>query len=193
MEDRYKLFNGQQLVRSREVLTRFQAPRYTTTERDAINEPVDGQLILNTDNNTVNYYNGTTWQELQNADKPYFTGQLGTQASGLKTITEQTSDRFSLANSNQNIVCEEAGLYYVHAQQLVQEAASVSTYFEIRKNGTAVVKGYMPAADNNHVDLIAGKIISLAVDDYIQVYQNGAVTTAWDSTHSSIDIYKISS
>ena len=58
-----RLFKGQQLNRSREILERFQAPRYTTTERDALNEPQEGQIIYNSTTNKLNVYTGT-WEAI---------------------------------------------------------------------------------------------------------------------------------
>ena len=58
-----RLFEGQQLNRSREILERFQAPRYTTTERDALNEPQAGQIIYNSTTNKLNVYTGT-WEAI---------------------------------------------------------------------------------------------------------------------------------
>lgn len=57
------LFEGQQLVRSREILTKFQAPRYTTAERDAIT-PEEGMVILNTTTNKAQMYINSSWVNL---------------------------------------------------------------------------------------------------------------------------------
>jgi hypothetical protein len=56
-------FKGQQLARTREILRRFQAPRYTTTERDALNAE-EGMLILNTTTNKAQMYINGTWTDL---------------------------------------------------------------------------------------------------------------------------------
>lgn len=56
-----RLFQGKQLVRSREILTFFQAPRFTTSERDALISPQDGQIIFNTTTLKHQGYDGTTW------------------------------------------------------------------------------------------------------------------------------------
>ena len=62
-----RLFEGEQLVRSREILTRFQAPRMTTTERDALKEPQEGQVLFNTTTAKLNVYNGTSWEAITSA------------------------------------------------------------------------------------------------------------------------------
>jgi len=61
--DRFKLTTGQQLKKTREILTLFQAPRYTTTERDAIKVPQQGQIIYNTTTNKLNVYT-SSWEQV---------------------------------------------------------------------------------------------------------------------------------
>jgi hypothetical protein len=41
----------------------FLMPRMTTTQRDAIGTPATGLSIYNTTTNSVNYYNGTAWED----------------------------------------------------------------------------------------------------------------------------------
>jgi len=62
--DKFKLTTGKQLVRTREILVNFQAPRYTTTERNAITNPKQGQIIFNLTSNKLNVYSGTGWEEI---------------------------------------------------------------------------------------------------------------------------------
>ena len=57
-----RLFEGSQLVRSAEILERFQAPRYSTIERDALFEPQQGQTIYNTTTDKLNFYTGSDWK-----------------------------------------------------------------------------------------------------------------------------------
>ncbi len=59
-----RLFEGEQLVRSREILEKFQAPRHTTTTRDSLFEPREGQIIFNQTTSKLNVYNGTAWEEI---------------------------------------------------------------------------------------------------------------------------------
>jgi putative ribosome biogenesis GTPase RsgA len=61
--DRFNLLEGEQLTRTREILTRFQAPRYTTTERDALHNPQIGQIIYNTSTSKLNVYTGS-WEAI---------------------------------------------------------------------------------------------------------------------------------
>ena len=60
--NRFNLTGGEQSAKTREILVYFMAPRYTTTERDAINEPKQGQIIYNTTTNKLNFYTGTAWE-----------------------------------------------------------------------------------------------------------------------------------
>jgi hypothetical protein len=39
----------------------FLPPRMTATQRDAISSPIAGMVIYNTDDNVLNFHNGTTW------------------------------------------------------------------------------------------------------------------------------------
>ena len=61
------LFQGTQLNRSREILTRFQPPRYTETERDALKDPQEGQIVFNKTTAKLNVYNGTAWEAITSA------------------------------------------------------------------------------------------------------------------------------
>lgn len=58
-----RLFQGKQLQRSRAILELFQAPAYTTTERNALLSPKRGQIIYNTTTNKLNVYT-TAWEAI---------------------------------------------------------------------------------------------------------------------------------
>lgn len=62
--DRFKLFRGSQLFRTREILTKFKAPSYTTTDRDAIKDPENGMIIYNTTTNKFQGYENSAWTNL---------------------------------------------------------------------------------------------------------------------------------
>lgn len=62
--DKFKLTSGKQLARTREILVSFQAPRYTTAERDALTNPKQGQIIMNITSNKLNVYSGSVWLSL---------------------------------------------------------------------------------------------------------------------------------
>lgn len=51
-------------ARMEEILTRFQAPRYSTTDRNAITNPQEGQLIFCTTTAKIQVYDGTQWVDL---------------------------------------------------------------------------------------------------------------------------------
>ena len=57
-----QLFQGRQLNRSREILELFMAPRYTSTERDALKNPKEAMIIYNTTTDKINFYDGSTWR-----------------------------------------------------------------------------------------------------------------------------------
>ncbi len=59
----------QSKVREREIVFFFQAPRYTTDERDALVGLVEGMIILNTTLNKLQWYNLTDeiWETVTSA------------------------------------------------------------------------------------------------------------------------------
>lgn len=65
LEGRYK--SKQTEVREREIVFFFQAPRYTTTERNALVGLVQGMIILNTTLNKLQWYNGAAWETVTSA------------------------------------------------------------------------------------------------------------------------------
>jgi len=58
------LFQGTQLNRSREFLTRFQPPRYTTTEIGELKNLRVGMICFDTTVSKLKVYNGTTWETI---------------------------------------------------------------------------------------------------------------------------------
>lgn len=65
LEGRFK--SKQTEIREREIVFFFQAPRYTTTERTALVGLVQGQIILNTTLNKLQWYNGAAWETITSA------------------------------------------------------------------------------------------------------------------------------
>lgn len=59
-----RLFQGKQLQRSRAILELFQAPSYTTTDRDALKSPKEGQIIYNSSTKKLNVYLNGGWQAI---------------------------------------------------------------------------------------------------------------------------------
>ena len=62
--DYQRLFQGKQLQRSRAILELFQAPAYTTTDRDALNNPKEGQVVYNVTTKKLNSYLNSGWREI---------------------------------------------------------------------------------------------------------------------------------
>lgn len=58
------LFKGRQKQRTREILELFRAPQYTGTDRDALKNPKEGMIIVNTTTHKINAYLNGSWQEL---------------------------------------------------------------------------------------------------------------------------------
>ena len=77
----------------------FLIPRMTTVHRDAIAQPATGLQIYNTDDATINYYDGTNWQTFkgpweQKGDTIYY--DQGMVGIGTDTPTE----KLTLAGGN---------------------------------------------------------------------------------------------
>ena len=56
-------------------------PRLTTTQRDAISTPTDGETIFNTTTNQVESWNGSIWEATGSVDSSYSTGWVNTDGS----------------------------------------------------------------------------------------------------------------
>ena len=89
----------------------FLPPRMTTIQRNAINAPVEGLVIYNTDEKTINIYNGTKWSLLsqvvcgQTFKDPrdaniYPTVQIGTQCWMAKNLNIGTMVNGSQEQTN---------------------------------------------------------------------------------------------
>jgi hypothetical protein len=58
------LFQGKQLQRSRAILELFQAPSYSTADRDLLKAPKEGQIIYNSTTKKLNAYLNAGWREI---------------------------------------------------------------------------------------------------------------------------------
>lgn len=117
----------------------------------------------------------------------YFSGTLGGELTGIKTISSASSNGVTLSGGNRLIVTQ-AGKYTVSAQQLTQNSGT--QYLRIQKNGTTVVQSYTNNT-TNYVDLAASCIVDMAVDDYIEISLQNTSTNVWSGIHSQISMFKI--
>ncbi len=143
----------------------FLPPRMTTVQRNAISSPVEGLVIYNTDEKTLNIYNGTSWS-LTNPvvcgnsftdprdNKVYTTVQIGTQCwmaknmnIGLKIAgtTEQTNnstvEKYCYNDDDAN--CNTYGGLYQWAEmvQYLNGATNTATWSPVP---TGNVQGLCP-------------------------------------------------
>ena len=76
----------------------FLAPRMTTVQRDAITTPAAGLQVYNTDNNSHDYYNGTSWVAL-----------LSSGSAGVVSEIDDLSDAVKDASNNLFLGTENNG------------------------------------------------------------------------------------
>lgn len=123
-------------------------------------------------------------------NQPVYAGSLN-GVSSTSNFYPVASDNFVVGFSrsgNNRLTAQVAGKYYVYAQQLVNTSGGV--YFNIFKNGGAVVYAY--SNNDDTYDVISGALVSLAVNDYIEIYYTNTVAYSWPSPHSSYLIFKVS-
>lgn len=124
-------------------------------------------------------------------DKPYVSAKIDAGlTSALKSFNTISLSGFTVQNSNTRFRCDVAGRYFVFAQQLISTSGSATPYFRIQKNGSSVTHGYM-TTNIPTSDIFASGIVDLAVNDYIELNQVGAIASAWTGDHSNFSIFKI--
>jgi hypothetical protein len=122
-------------------------------------------------------------------NQPVYGGSITGVASS--NFYPTTVDNFVVGFSksgNNRLTAQVAGKYYVYAQQLINTSSSL--YFHILKNGISVAYAYANADDT--YDVIVGALVSLAVNDYIELYYGTNVSYAWPAPHSSYAVFKVS-
>lgn len=121
--------------------------------------------------------------------QPVYGGSLTGVASSnfYPTAVDNFVVGFSRSGNNR-LTAQVAGKYYVYAQQLVNTTSSI--YFHILKNGSTVAYAYANADDT--YDMVVGALVSLAVNDYIELYHGNTVSYSWPAPHSSYAMFKVS-
>jgi len=114
----------------------------------------------------------------------YGTIGAGTGA-GVKTLTLTVSGMTLVSTTRLRV--DTAGIYLVHAQQLIQSGGGL--YWGIYKNGAWVAHYYN--GDGLFADRIVTIMTYFAVNDYVEVYQSASVSNAWSGTHSSFAMHKV--
>ena len=124
------------------------------------------------------------------SNQPVYAGSLN-GVSSTSNYYPVSTDNFVVGFSksgNNRLTAQVAGKYYVYAQQLVNTSGGV--YFNIFKNGGAVVYAY--SNNDDTYDVVSGALVSLAVNDYIEIYYTNTVAYSWPAPHSSYAIFKVS-
>jgi len=117
---------------------------------------------------------------------PYAYGTIGAETgAGVKTLDLTVSGMTAVSSSRLRV--DSAGVYIIHAQQLVQ--AGWGLYWGIRKNGVDVAYAYNGNGffDDRTVTYMA----YFAVNDYVEVYQSANVSNSWTGAHSAFAMHKV--
>ena len=119
---------------------------------------------------------------------PYFTGWLGGEAVGIKSIG--TGSAIEIGNTGNALVAPRTGLYYVHYRQL-HATGGAAFYLEFRVNGGSQTVGYMTG--NNMHDTIVERLIWLNAGDQISfAITAGPATGAWGGVpHSTVTMHLV--
>lgn len=146
-----------------------------------------GILNLGNSNYETNIYGKVTMPQ-----QPAYYGSINGYTSTTSNFFPVTSDTFNVGFSksgNNRLTAQVAGKYYVAAQQLINNTGNV-LYLNIMKNGTTIAHAYANGDDT--YDMNVSALVSLAVNDYIEIYYSYTLTYAWGGGHSSYSVFKVS-
>lgn len=115
-------------------------------------------------------------------------GYGSTTSNYFPTLAESFNVGFTRSGNNR-LTAQVAGKYYVAAQQLVNTGGT-TVYFHIMKNGGSVVYAYSNSDDT--YDMNVSALLSLQVNDYIEIYYAPTTTYSWPAPHSSYSVFKVS-
>jgi len=120
----------------------------------------------------------------------YYSGDIGNStAAGYKTLGPNTEMYDGVTKTNSTtITIVTKGIYYIHAQQLINAGGSPG-YFCIRINNVSIVFGYYLASVME--DITCSCLRSLNVNDTVGVYLTNAVSSTWAGEHSRFDLMLI--
>lgn len=107
---------------------------------------------------------------------------------GVVTFTRGITTYYTAVNTA--IVIPVAGIYQVHAQQLVSTPTGWPVYLHIRKNALTQSYAYAPGAVATR-DMVVSTLFDCVAGDVIDFYYGGNTSTTWATPHSSVYITKI--
>lgn len=118
----------------------------------------------------------------------YAYGTVGGElVDGLKSLS--LTDSLNVTTTSTTITAQIAGVYDIHAQQLISTPATAN-YFCIRKNGATVYHSYTNGSLGT-TDTTVDGMVQLAVGDYITIYNQNAITACWTGPHSSFSMFLV--
>ena len=120
--------------------------------------------------------------------QPYYSGSLGMELTGAKTLVTVSSQGLTVGVAALTI--QKAGMYLIMARQLMN--TSGGTYFELRINNSVVRHGFMSVSTTGPLDVATHYIGNLAVGHYISFYITGTTpSSVWGAPHSDVSVIKV--
>lgn len=170
----------------------FVTPKMTTAQRDAIGSPIAGLEIYNTSSNKKNFYDGTTWEEIESVG-------TGTSVSiwTKYTVAHTALQAASLTNNIQLFLAPVGTLITgVVIKQSVAFAGTGITAYTISVGITGTLTKYAPAFDvfqavseTAHETTVESLMAQFGATTSIRVAAVSTGANLNQSTAGSVDIW----
>lgn len=158
--------------------------------RESTNQ-IQGKEIGNNTILSEHLANGAVTPGKISTDWPVFAGTFasyGVNTNYFPALVSTVNVGFTVDAGASSLTIQQAGYYYVHAQQLVNTGGTV-VYFNIRKDNNTIVHAY--SNNDDTYDLVANAIIQCSVGSVISFYYSGTTTYSWGGAHSSVSCHFI--
>lgn len=152
---------------------------------------IDFGSSVNFSNNGVTRLSAPSTGGVRLGNQPIFIGTFNLYTAATSnfspTLTTYTAQNVTINAGNTTITVPTTGLYYIHAQQLINSSTAI--YLSIFKNGVEQKCAYV--VNGNTYDMVVGGVFSLNAGDVISFYYAGTLTYGWNGAHSSVFLYLI--
>lgn len=92
-------------------------------------------------------------------------------------------------NSNNTIKILTKGIYFIHAQQLVQNDGAGALYWSLYASGMSIRYGYLNTSV--FTDAIVSEMKEFDVNMELQIYYSKSVASSWEGQHSAFQLFCI--